>query len=120
MSLINYIKDFILKRRKSDSAIKIVFDNYFFDLKYYLHQDASKENFAKFLNISIEKLEQITDSYYRLSFDALINETRYKHFIIELESPYNKNLPLETIIKICGFENNNTFSNFVKERQANK
>jgi len=120
MSLFNFFKDFVKKHRLNEPASKNVFDHYFFDLKYFLHQDASIEKFASFLNISIEKLEHISNSYYILSFDALLNETRYKHFIDELESPYNQNLPIETIIKICGFENNNTFSNFVKERHINK
>lgn len=120
MFILKFFKDFILKARFNDPSSKNVFDHYFFDLKYYLHKEASKENFAILLNISPEQLEQISKVSYNSSFEVLLNEHRYIHFMNELNSTINSNLSLESILKLCGYENNVEFVDFVKQKQVHE
>ncbi len=117
MSFSNFFNNLLLKYRSTDPNNKIVFDHYFFDLKYYLHQDSSGEEFSILLNISIEKLDQITHQNYGCSFHTLLNECRYRHLIDELESPINSNLTIESIIKLSGFNGNENFVDFIKLKQ---
>jgi AraC-like DNA-binding protein len=39
--------------------------------------------------------------------------------MLELESPYNTNLSIESVIKLCGFESNENFVKYVKEKHEN-
>jgi len=118
MSLIHFFKDYFLKFRENDATSKNVFDHYFFDLKYYLHKDASIEDFSILLNVCPEQLDQISRTFYNSSFEILINEHRYIHFMNELESPVNSNLSFDSIIKLCGYENNNKFVEYVNEKNG--
>ena len=118
MSLFYFLKDFISKYRLNDPTSKTVFDHYFFDLKYYLRKDASIQDLSNLLNISVQKLDQISIENYACSCELLINEYRYKHLIAELESPLNSSLTIESIIKLSGFENNIKFSDFVKSKES--
>ena len=118
MSLFYFLKDFISKYRLNDPTSKSVFDHHFFDLKYYLHKDASIKDLSNLLNISIQTLDQITTENYAFSCELLINKYRYKHLIAELESPLNSSLTIESIIKLSGFENNIKFSDFVKSKES--
>lgn len=95
--------------RNNKADQKKVFDHYFFDLKYYLHKEACIEDFSFLLNIHTDDIVKITNSFYNLTFQALINENRYRHFLNELESPINANLPIDSIIKLCGYENSDKF-----------
>jgi len=116
MSLFEYLKDLISKYRLNDPTSKIVFDHYFFDFKYYLQKNASSEDFAPILNIDVKKLDKISAAYYGHSFSILINENRYKHFMQELEHPFNQNLTIESMIRLSGFDNNESFVKYVKEK----
>ena len=117
MSLFIFFKDLLSRFKSSDTNAKDVFDHYFFDLKYYLNKDASVEQFAHLLNYKSEKLDRIAITYYGNEFDLLINEYRYKHFLREFESPYNKDLSIESVIKFSGFDSNENFVEYVKEMQ---
>jgi hypothetical protein len=117
MSLLNFFKDFISKDHFNDLNIKTVFDHYFFDLKYYLHQDCSHEEFSILLNITPEKLDQIAHQNYGSSFQSLLNERRYRHLMYEIESPINSNLSIESIIKLSGFTLNDNFVDLLKSKQ---
>ena len=117
MSLFIFFKDLLSRFKSSDTNAKDVFDHYFFDLKYYLNKDASVEQFAHLLNYKSEKLDRIAITYYGNEFDLLINEYRYKHFLKEFESPYNKDLSIESVIKFSGFDSNENFVEYVKEIQ---
>ena len=119
MSLIHFFKDFYVKYRQNDPTSKTVFDHYFFDSKYYLQPTASSEDFAPVLNIEGEILDKITMSYYGLSFIELINENRYQHFMQELKRPFNENLTIDSLIKLSGFDNNESFVKYAKEKQQN-
>ena len=119
MSVLNFFKEFVSKHRQNDPTSKTVFDHYFFDSKYYLQPTASSEDFAPVLNIEGEILDKITMSYYGLSFIELINEYRYQHFMQELKRPFNENLTIESLIKLSGFDNNESFVKYAKEKQQN-
>jgi hypothetical protein len=119
MSLLNFFKEFVSYHRQNDPTSKTVFDHYFFDSKYYLQPTASSEDFAPVLNIEGEILDKITMSYYGLSFIELINEYRYQHFMQELKRPFNENLTIESLIKLSGFDNNESFVKYAKEKQQN-
>lgn len=119
MSVLNFFKDFYVKYRQNDPTSKTVFDHYFFDSKYYLQPTASSEDFAPVLNIEGEILDKISMSYYGLSFIELINEYRYQHFMQELKRPYNENLTIDSLIKLSGFDNNESFVKYAKEKQQN-
>ena len=118
MSLFNFFKNFLSKYRNSVPDYKTVFDHYFFDLKYYLRKNASTEDFSSLLEISPEKLDQFSKANYSISFELLLNEHRYIHFMNELENSVNANLSFDSIIKLCGYENNDQFVDFVKEKRT--
>ena len=87
-----------------------------FDLKYYLQKNASIEDFSSLLNISTDNIKKISYSFYNSSFQMLINENRYRHFINELESPINANLSIDSIIKLCGYETTDTFVDYTNTK----
>jgi len=116
MSLLNFFKDFFSKYRLNDPTTKTVFDHYFFGSKYYLQKQASTEDFAPFLNLDKAQVDKISIVYYGISFNTLINENRYKHFMNELEHPVNENLTIDSMIKISGFDDNESFVKYVKEK----
>jgi AraC-like DNA-binding protein len=116
MSFFYFFKEFFLKYRQSEPTIKSVFDHYFFDSKYYLQSNASRENFSSLLNINSDHLDKISKMNYDCFFETLLNEYRYKHLLKELESPINSFLTIESILKLSGFENNSKFIAFVKSK----
>jgi AraC-like DNA-binding protein len=114
MTLINFFKGLFEKYLFKDTSSKNVFDHYFFDLKYYLHQDASIENFAFLLNITSNKVAQIAATYYNCSFQVLLNEHRCNHVVLELNNPVNAGLSMESIVKLSGFESSEQYSDYLK------
>ena len=119
MSLFSFFKNFFSKRHSSNTAdSKSVFDHYFFDSKYYLRKEASTDDFSSLLEISPEKLDQFSKANYSIPFELLLNEHRYIHFMNELENSVNANLSFESIIKLCGYENNDKFVDFVKAKRS--
>lgn len=117
MSLLTYFNHLIAKHRFNNDSLKKLLAHYFFDLKYYLNQDASIEGFSHLLNISTEQLDQIAIALYSKSFDLLLNEYRYGHFMKEIQSPINDNLLLESIFKLSGFENNEKYIEYVQQKK---
>jgi len=119
MSLFSFFKNFFSKSHSGNTTdTKSVFEHYFFDLKYYLHKEACIKNFSSLLEISPEKLDQFSKANYSIPFELLLNEHRYIHFMNELENPVNANLPFDSIIKLCGYENYHKFVDFVKEKRS--
>lgn len=118
MSLFNFFKDLFAKHRSDEATSESVFDHYFFDLKYYTHKDASIEDLSSLLNISTQKLDQISIENYACSCELLINEYRYKHLIGELESPLNSSLTIDSILKLSGYRNNQKFVDYVESKEA--
>jgi hypothetical protein len=119
MSLFHLFKDFILKYRNSEPTRKSVFDHYFFDHNYYLQKNASTEDFAPILNLDTQSLDKMAITYYGHSFTMLINQYRYNHFMKELILPINENLTIDSLIKLSGFDNNESFEKYAKEKQQN-
>jgi AraC-like DNA-binding protein len=119
MSLLNFFKEFVSNHRQNDPTSKTVFDHYFFDSKYYLQPTASSEDFAPLLNIDPRSLDKMAVAYYGHSFTMLINEYRYNHFVKELIHPINENLTIDSLIKLSGFDNNESFVKYAKEKQQN-
>ena len=117
MPLFNFFVSLIGKQSSDTAPIKNVFDHYFFDLKYYLQKDASIKYFSHLLKVRAEKVDEISKVYYALSFQLLVNEYRYKHFVEEIENPINANLSIESIINLCGFDSNDNFVDYVKEKR---
>lgn len=93
---------------------KEILDHYFFENKYYLLPNASEDDFSKLLNISKDRLKTYSKLYYTQSFQHLIDDSRYKHIMAEFQNPINTDLPIESVIKLCGFENNAAFVEYVK------
>ena len=116
MSLTHFFKDFFLKFRQNEPTSKNVFDHYFFDSKYYLHPSASIEDFSSLLNISSDELDCISKVYYNCLFKTLLNEYRYLYFLDELKNPINSNLPMDSIIKLSGYDDKNNFLEVVKNK----
>ena len=73
--------------------------------------------FSHLLKVRAEKVDEISTVYYALSFQLLVNEYRYKHFVEEIENPINANLSIESIINLCGFDSNDNFVDYVKEKR---
>jgi AraC-like DNA-binding protein len=119
MSLLNFFKEFVSNHRQNDPTSKTVFDHYFFDHNYYLQKNASTEDFAPLLNIDPRSLDKMAIAYYGHSFTILINEYRYNHFVKELIHPINENLTIDSLIKLSGFDNNESFVKYAKEKQQN-
>jgi hypothetical protein len=119
MSVFNFFKDFYLKSRLNDPTRKSVFDHYFFDHNYYLQKNASTEDFAPILNLDTQSLDKMAVAYYGQSFTMLINEYRYNHFVKELIHPINENVTIDSLIKLSGFDNNESFVKYAKEKQQN-
>jgi len=117
MSIFNFFKVIIPQSHTKVANYKKVFDHYFFDLKYYLHKDACIENFSFLLNICTDDIIKITNSFYNLSFQELINENRYRHFLNELESPINSNLSIDSIVKLCGYDNCDKFIDYANAKR---
>ena len=95
------------------------FKYHFFDLKYFLNPIASEQNFAQQLNISVEKLNLISQYYYNYSFEFLINEKRYQHFLKEMQNPLHANLTVKSILQSCGFGSSSCFVDFINIRNKN-
>jgi hypothetical protein len=119
MSPFIFFKNLFTKHRLNDATAEDVFNHYFFDLKYYINKDATNEDLSHLLNISIQKLDQISMEKYDCSFDMLLNEYRYKHLINELESPLNSGLTIDSILKLSGYTSNQKFVDYLESKEAN-
>jgi len=119
MQIISQFTDFINMLFSSKPGFQNIFDHYFFEQKYYLHTSASVENFAKLLNTNADKLNYISKKYNSSSFEELIQQSRYEHLMKEFQNPFNASLPIDSVIKLSGFDNNESFVNYAKEIQQN-
>jgi hypothetical protein len=116
MSIFKYFKGFLENYVLHIPCKKKIFDHHFFDLKYYVHKTSSKESFARLLNISAEEVDQISISHYEVDFTTLIDECRCQLLIKELDNPINYTLPFESVVKLCGFNNIESFCHFIKPK----
>jgi hypothetical protein len=116
-TFLNLFKSLFSPLHHKSKGMKNIFDHHFFEQKYFLQPSASENDFANRLNISLENLNQISKTFYFRPFSYLIEEHRYQHFMKEFENPINADLPFESIIKLSGFENNDSFIQFVHEKR---
>lgn len=116
MPVLSYIRNLIRGYFLTTPDKKNTFDHLFFELKYYAHQNSNTEKFACLLNISPEEVDQISTSYHGVDFTRLIDQYRQQLLIKELENPINSNLPIESVIKLCGFESSESFYHSIKSK----
>ena len=114
MHLINklkilYIRLFLNVKDKN----RILFQHFFFGKQYFLHKTASLENMAKILNMKPEFLNQLVLEHYGMDFDNLCQMYRFRHFWSEFTNPINSDLPIQSIIQSCGFQDNKAFSDLI-------
>ena len=122
MLLFYKLKLFIIKRfGKKEHRIKVLFDHHFFINKYYLHKSASAEDLSRILNISNTDLEQLALSHYAMAFDNLRDMYRFQHFWDEFTNPVNAELPIQSIISLCGFSSSKEFNTLLAgHKEASK
>jgi AraC-like DNA-binding protein len=117
MKLCIILKMFLFESRSVANSNKLTFDHYFFDLKYYLKPTASLLDFSSLLEISTERVNQLSQAHYYSRFDDLINKYRFNHFINEFNNPVNANISIESVIKLCGFEDAKAFTDYFKKHR---
>ena len=95
---------------KKEQRIKVLFKHHFFINKYYLRHS---DDLSKKLNISNSDLDQLTFTQYNLDFQSLRDMYRFQHFWEEFTNPLNSNLPIQSIISLCGFSSNEEFNHLI-------
>ncbi len=112
---------FIKKFGKKEHRIKVLFDHHFFVNKYYLHKSASAEDLSRILNIPIAALEQCSLNHYTIGFETLRDMYRFQHFWSEFTNPLNAELPIQSIISLCGFSSSKEFNTLLAgHKEASK
>lgn len=104
---------FINQFCKKEQRIKFLFKHHFFINKYYLRNSATAEDLSMKLNISNSYLNQLTYTQYNLDFHSLRDMYRFQHFWEEFTNPLNSNLPIQSIISLCGFTSNEEFNHLI-------
>lgn len=122
MLLFYKLKLFFIKRfGKKDHRIKVLFDHHFFINKYYLHKTASADDLSHILNISNTDLDLISFNHYTMGFDQLRDMYRFQHFWDEFTNPVNAELPIQSIISLCGFSSSKEFNTLLAgHKEASK
>jgi hypothetical protein len=111
MQLFYTLRFFLIKKfGKKDQRIKVLFDHHFFINKYYLHKSATADNLSHILNIPNTELEQLSYTHYTMGFETLRDMYRFQHFWDEFTNPLNAELPIQSIISLCGFSSNQEFN----------
>jgi AraC-like DNA-binding protein len=98
---------------KKEQRIKVLFKHHFFINKYYLRHSATADDLSMKLNISNTDLDQLTFTQYNLDFHSLRDMYRFQHFWEEFTNPLNSNLPIQSIISLCGFSSNEEFNHLI-------
>lgn len=112
---------FIKKFGKKEQRIKVLFDHHFFVNKYYLHKSASAEDLSRILNIPNIELEQLSFNHYTMGFETLRDMYRFQHFWDEFTNPVNAELPILSIISLCGFSSSKEFNSLLAgHKEASK
>lgn len=112
---------FIKKFGKKELRIKVLFDHHFFLNKYYLHKSATTENLAHILNISNNELEHLSINHYKMRFETLRDMYRFQHFWAEFTNPLNAQIPIQSIISLCGFSSSEEFNSLIEDhKEASK
>jgi len=108
-----YIKYFLNKKERD----RKLFQHFFFGKQYFLHTNASLDDMSKILNMNAEFLNKLVLENYGMDFKNLCQMYRFRHFWSEFTNPLNAQLPINSIIKSCGFENNESFSDLISNHK---
>lgn len=100
----------IVKFGKNEKRAKALFDHHFFVNKYFLQVTASADHLAHILNISNIELEALSLKFYTMGFETLRDMYRFQHFWDEFTNPVNADLPIHSIISLCGFSSSQEFN----------
>lgn len=112
---------YVKKFGKKEQRIKVLFDHHFFVNKYYLHKSASTEDLSRILNIPNTELEQLSFNHYTMGFETLRDMYRFQHFWAEFTNPVNAELPIQSIISLCGFSSSKEFNTLLAgHKEASK
>lgn len=112
---------YVKKFGKKEQRIKVLFDHHFFVNKYYLHKSATSENFIRILNITNIELEALSLKNYTMDFVTLRDMYRFQHFWNEFTNPVNADLPIQSIISLCGFSSIQEFNSLLSNhKEASK
>ncbi len=112
-----YVKKFGKKEQKN----KILFDHHFFVNKYYLHKSATAENLTRILNITDIELQTLSLKNYTMAFETLRDMYRFQHFWNEFTNPVNADLPIQSVITLCGFSSSKEFNTLLAgHKEASK
>lgn len=118
MQLIFNLKLFFYKKfRKKEQRIKLLFEHHFYVNKYYLHKSATGAELCRMLNITNTELEQLSIKNYTMGFETLRDMYRFQHFWDEFTNPVNADLPVQSIISLCGFSSNQEFNNLLTDHK---
>jgi hypothetical protein len=122
MQLLYLFRLFYIKKfGKKEQRFKILFDHHFFVNKYYLNKSASSDDLSRILNIPNVELEQLALCNYTLNFETLRDMYRFQHFWDEFTNPVNSELPIQSIISLCGFSSNKEFNSLLSDhKEASK
>lgn len=122
MQLYYVLKLFYIKKfGKKEQRIKVLFDHHFFKNKYYLQKSAKTEDLSRILNISNIELDQMTFNHYTMGFETLRDMYRFQHFWNEFTNPVNSELPIQSIISLCGFSSSQEFNSLLAgHKEASK
>ena len=112
---------YVKKFGKKEQRIKILFDHHFFVNKYYLHKSATAENLTRILNITDIELQALSLKHYTMAFETLRDMYRFQHFWDEFTNPVNAELPIQSIITLCGFSSSQEFNSLLSNhKEASK
>lgn len=112
---------YVKKFGKKEQRIKILFDHHFFVNKYYLHKSATAENLTRILNITDIELQALSLKNYTMAFETLRDMYRFQHFWDEFTNPVNADLPVQSIISLCGFSSSKEFNTLLAgHKEASK
>jgi hypothetical protein len=122
MHLFYNLKLFFFKKfGKKEQRIKLLFDHHFYVNKYYLQKSATAAELCRILNITHIELEQLSMSHYTMGFETLRDMHRFQHFWDEFTNPVNADLPVQSIISLCGFSSSQEFNNLLSDhKEASK
>lgn len=122
MQILNQLNFYFVKKfGRKDQRIKVLFDHHFFVNKYYLHKSANGENMARILNISNMELESLSIHNFSIGFETLRDMYRFQHFWNEFTNPVNAELPIQSIISLCGFNTVQEFNHLLSgHKEASK
>ena len=101
--------------RADSYRFKKTVETLFLQQKPFLQIDYSLEQLVKDTGIPRYILSSFINREYGMGFREFLNRYRMNFFIDNLNNPQWKNLKIEAIAELCGFQSRNTFTKNFKE-----